>query len=314
MTSRDATDVSGQATGGIGYGPSSPLTVEIPCNSMALPHWRVPHEEFSMRQTPLILMATAVLAAGLTGCGATKDGASVSSSSSPSSTSARSLSGHITVFAAASLRESFTELGRQFETAHPGTKVTFSFAASSALATQIISGAPADVFASASQKNMHQVETAGDASKPKAFARNDMEIAVPPTNPGNVSSVGDLAKSTVKTALCQPQVPCGSVARKVFTNAKVKVKPVTLEPDVKSVLSKVELGEVDAGVVYVTDVQAAGDKVKGVEIPHDVNASTDYPIAALAKAANSATASAFVEFVLSAHGQNVLTAAGFQKP
>ena len=114
-----------------------------------------------------------------------------------------------------------------------------------------------------------------------------MEIATPPSNPGNVASVNDLAKSSVKTALCQPQVPCGSVAQQVFTNAKITVKPVTLEPDVKSVLTKVQLGEVDAGMVYVTDVKAAGDKVKGVEIPDDVNASTDYPIAALAKSGNA---------------------------
>jgi molybdate transport system substrate-binding protein len=118
----------------------------------------------------------------------------------------------------------------------------------------------------------------------------------------------------VKTALCQPQVPCGSTAEKVFTNAKVTVKPVTLEPDVKSVLSKVQLGEVDAGVVYVTDVLAAGDKVKGVEIPDDVNASTSYPIAALTRSANPATAAAFVQYVLSPAGANVLTAAGFHQP
>jgi molybdate transport system substrate-binding protein len=218
------------------------------------------------------------------------------------------------VFAAASLTESFTELGKQFETANPGTKVTFSFAASSALAEQINSGAPADVFASASQKNMDQVVSAGNASDPKVFAKNVMEIATPPSNPGKVTSVNDLAKSSVKTALCQPQVPCGSVAQQVFTNAKITVKPVTLEPDVKSVLSKVQLGEVDAGMVYVTDVKAAGDKVKGVEIPADVNASTNYPIASVTKSANAAVAKAFVDFVLSSSGESVLSAAGFQAP
>ncbi|MGY4766415.1 molybdate ABC transporter substrate-binding protein [Kribbella sp. CWNU-51] len=146
------------------------------------------------------------------------------------------------------------------------------------------------------------------------FAKNVMEIATPPANPANVASINDLAKSSVKTALCQPQVPCGSVAQAVFTNANVTVKPVTLEPDVKSVLTKVQLGEVDAGMVYVTDVKAAGDKVKGVQIPNDINASTDYPIAALTKSGNAALASAFVDFVLSPAGESVLSAAGFQAP
>jgi molybdate transport system substrate-binding protein len=182
------------------------------------------------------------------------------------------------------------------------------------LAEQINNGAPADVYASASTKNMTQVVDAGGASDPKVFAKNVMEIATPPDNPANVASVDDLAKASVKTALCQPQVPCGSVAQHVFTNAKITVKPVTLEPDVKSVLSKVQLGEVDAGMVYVTDVQAAGDKVKGVEIPDDVNASTDYPIAALSKSGSAAVASAFVDFVLSPDGDTVLEAAGFQSP
>jgi molybdate transport system substrate-binding protein len=141
-----------------------------------------------------------------------------------------------------------------------------------------------------------------------------MEIAVPPANPGRVTGVESLADAAVKTALCQPQVPCGSTAEKVFANAEVTVTPVTLEPDVKSVLSKVQLGEVDAGVVYVTDVLAAGDKVTGVEIPAGVNAATNYPIAALTRSANAATAAAFVEFVLSPEGAHVLTAAGFQQP
>ena len=204
--------------------------------------------------------------------------------------------------------------GKQFEAAHPGVKVTFSFGASSALATQIINGAPADVFASASPKNMQQVVTAGDASKPLTFANNVMEVAVPPANPAGVTSVSDLAKPSVKVALCQPQVPCGVTAAKVFSNAKITVKPVTLEPDVKSVLSKVELDAVDAGVVYVTDVQAAGSKVKGVVIPANLNASTAYPIAPISKSSNAATAQAFAAYVASPAGEAVLTAAGFEKP
>jgi molybdate transport system substrate-binding protein len=261
-----------------------------------------------MRRCAVTLLLVALVTLGLAGCGSNDGNGSSAGSSSPS------LSGDVTVFAAASLTESFTELGKQFEAAHPGTKVAFSFAASSALAEQIKSGAPADVFASASPKNMDQVVSAGAAAAAKVFANNVMEIATPPGNPGKVMSVDDLAKSSVKTALCQPQVPCGSVALQVFTNAKIRVKPVTLEPDVKSVLSKVQLGEVDAGVVYVTDVKAAGDKVKGVQISDDLNASTDYPIAALSKSGNAATASAFVDLVLSPAGESVLTAAGFKQP
>jgi molybdate transport system substrate-binding protein len=218
------------------------------------------------------------------------------------------------VFAAASLKEAFTTIGKQFEAAHPGVKVTFSFAASSALATQIINGAPADVFASASPKNMDQVVTAGDASNPVNFVKNVMEVAVPPSNPAHVASVDDLAKSSVKVALCQPQVPCGATAAKVFKNAKITVKPVTLQLDVKSVLTQVELGNVDAGVVYVTDVHAAGTKVLGVPIPASLEASTEYPIAPISKSGDPAAAKAFVDYVLSPAGQSVLTAAKFEKP
>jgi molybdate transport system substrate-binding protein len=262
----------------------------------------------------VVTLITGLVGVGLAGCGSggSDSGSTGTASTSQSASASPSLSGDLTVFAAASLKDSFTDLGKQFEAAHPGVKVTFSFAASSALAAQITSGAPADVFASASTKNMDQVAAA--ATAPKVFAKNVMEIAVPPSNPGKVTGPNSLASPSVKTALCQPQVPCGATAAKVFTNAKITVKPVTLEPDVKAVLSKVQLGEVDAGVVYVTDVLAAGAKVKGVEIPADVNASTNYPIAALTKSANAKAASAFVDYVLSPTGGSVLTAAGFQKP
>jgi molybdate transport system substrate-binding protein len=265
-----------------------------------------------MRRLSIALVA-AVVGLGLAGCGS-GSGSDATASATPTPTPTSTLTGDITVLAAASLTESFTTLGEQFEAAHPGVKVTFSFAASSALAQQVTDGAPADVFASASTKNMDDVVAAGGASDPTVFATNVMEIAVPPANPGKVTALADLANAAVKTALCQPQVPCGATAAKVFTNAGLTVTPVTLEPDVKSVLSKVQLGEVDAGVVYVTDVRAAGDKVRGVEIPDDVNASTDYPIAALTHAPNAEVAAAFVDYVLSADGAGVLAAAGFQKP
>jgi molybdate transport system substrate-binding protein len=266
-----------------------------------------------------VLTALAALAAAttlLTGCGSSSGG--TASSSAPSAAGAASspsgLSGNITVFAAASLTESFTKLGQQFQAAHPGTKVTFSFGASSTLATQIIQGAPADVFASASQKNMDQVVTAKAAATSTTFARNVAEIAVPPSDPAGIVTVADLAKPGVKVALCANTVPIGAVAEQVFTKAGVTVKPATIEADVKATLTKVELGEVDAGIVYVTDVRAAGSRVKGVPIPADLNGSTKYPIADLAASRNAALARAFVDYVLSADGSAVLTAAGFEKP
>ncbi len=258
---------------------------------------------------------SAVIAAGLAAVAVAGCSSSGSGSSSPSaSSSAASPTGTITVFAASSLMGTFTQLGQQFDAAHPGDTVKFSFGPSSGLATQITSGAPADVFASASPKNMDAVVTAGDAASPQDFAKNTMEVAVPPKNPANVTSLTDLAKSSVKVALCQPQVPCGKVAAEVFKNAGLKVKPVTLQPDVKSVLSQVELGSVDAGVVYVTDVMAAGAKVKGVTIPASDNASTLYPIATISNSKHKSIAQAFVAYVLSPAGQQVLTAAGFEKP
>jgi len=261
------------------------------------------------------LTVAALAAVTVAGCSSSPSSApSGSSTSSPAAASSALPAGTITVFAAASLKETFTQLGKQFETAHPGDTVKFSFGASSTLATQITSGAPADVFASASPKNMQTVVSAGDASNPQDFAKNTAEVAVPPSNPAKVTSVNDLAKSSVKVALCEPQVPCGVVAAEVFKNAGITVKPVTLQPDVKSVLTQVELGNVDAGVVYVTDVKAAGAKVTGVPIPASDNASTTYPIATISSSKNQSIAQAFVAYVLSPQGQAVLSAAGFQGP
>ena len=256
-----------------------------------------------------VLAATclATVALLLSACGSSDGGSAAGASSS-------GLSGQITVFAAASLTGSFTALGQKFEAAHPGTKVNFSFGPSSGLATQITSGSPADVFASASAKNMDAVVTAKAAATPTTFARNVMEIAVPPANPAKITALADLAKPGVKVALCAAEVPCGVGAHLVFANAKLTVTPVTEEVDVKATLTKVELGEVDAGIVYVTDVLAAGNKVKGIEIPADVNASTSYPISTLTASKNTGLAQAWVDYVLSADGAQALTDAGFQKP
>jgi molybdate transport system substrate-binding protein len=267
-----------------------------------------------MRRTTRSLPALAtvtVAAALLAGCGGSS-GTATSGGSSTSSASA--VKGTVNVFAASSLQEAFSTLGKQFEAAHPGSKIVFNFGPSSGLAEQITQGAPADVFASASAKNMDQVVSAGDAAASTPFVKNVMEIALPPDNPAKITSLNDLAKKGVKVALCQAVVPCGATAAMVFANAKITVAAVTQEVDVKSVLAKVQLDEVDAGVVYVTDVRAAGAKVAGLEIPADVNASTTYPIATLTKAPNKASAAAFTSYVLSPAGAAVLAAAGFQKP
>lgn len=253
--------------------------------------------------------SAAPAAAGSSAAGSASDG-----SASGAAGSGAAVSGSITVLAAASLTGSFTELGRRFEAAHPGTTVRFSFGASSTLAQQVIAGAPADVFASASTRNMTQVTDAGDASDPRVFAANEAEIAVAPGSASKVRSLSDLGAAGVTVALCQPQVPCGALAQQVLAKAGVAVHPVTQGLDVKSTLQYVASGEVDAAVVYVTDVRAAGSKVTGVAIPADRNASTDYPIATVAGSGNPALAEAFESWVLSADGRAVLSRAGFATP
>lgn len=257
-----------------------------------------------MRRTSIRVGGLLVAVVLLGGCAGPADSANGSSS----------VTGTITVFAAASLQESFTALGKRFEAAHRGSRVVFNFGASSGLAEQIRQGAPADVFASASTKSMDQVVSGGDASKPTPFARNKMQIAVPPGNPAGISTVADLSRKGVKVALCQAQVPCGSTALRVFDNANITVTPVTAEIDVKATLSKVKLGEVDAGIVYVTDIRGAGTSVQGIAIPDDINASTTYPIATVTGSRNKRTAQAFIGYVLSTDGAAALRAAGFDKP
>ncbi len=259
------------------------------------------------RVARLAVAASLVASLGaLAGCGGGDDDAG-SGSKGPS--------GKIVVLAASSLTESFTALGNAFEAEHPGTTVSFSFAASSELATQIEQGAPADVFASASLATMAQVSDARDtAGKPVTFVRNTLEIAVPAGNPAKVTGLADFAKKDLTIALCAPEVPCGAAADKVFAAAKVTPAPDTLEADVKATLAKVTLGEVDAALVYKTDVIAAGDKVEGIDFPEAASAVNDYPIAVLKDAGKPATAQAFVDLVMSAAGQKVLTEAGFQLP
>ncbi|MGW4871871.1 molybdate ABC transporter substrate-binding protein [Streptomyces chartreusis] len=272
----------------------------------------------SVRRTRRMLKVTGAGAAALlalSACSSSGSDSGKTSDSSESASASDKLSGEVTVFAAASLKESFTTLGKEFEKEHPGTKVTFSFGGSDALAASITGGAPADVFASASPKTMKIVTDAGDAAgTPATFVRNQLQIATLPGNPDKIASLKDLTKPDLKVVLCDKTVPCGAAAEKTIEAGKLKLTPVSYEEDVKSALNKVVLKEADAAVVYKTDVKAAGDKVEGVEFPESADAINDYPITVLKESQNSDAAKAFIALVQSAEGQKVLSEAGFLQP
>ncbi|GLU47544.1 molybdate ABC transporter substrate-binding protein [Nocardiopsis ansamitocini] len=221
----------------------------------------------------------------------------------------------LTVFAAASLTESFEQLATGFEQANPHVSVEFNFAGSSDLAAQIGEGAPADVFASANTATMDLVvDEAGVAGEPETFAQNVLEIAVPADNPAGIEGFDDLADDGVKVALCAEEVPCGAASDTVMTATGVRIEPVTREKDVKAALTKVQLGEVDAALVYRTDVIAAGGTVQGIGFPETEQAVNDYPIAVLADAPNAGPAADWVALVTSDEGASVLADAGFRTP
>lgn len=223
--------------------------------------------------------------------------------------------GQILVSAAASLTDAFADVEAAFETANPDTDVVLNLAGSSALREQILEGAPADVFASANQSNMDRVVDAGAAGgEPRVFARNRMQIAVPSGNPAGVTSLDDFADETLLIGLCAEAVPCGGFGREVLTNAGVDPAIDTNEPDVRSLLTKIELGELDAGITYVTDVVSTGGGVDGIDIPEDANVIAVYPIVVLAGAPNPTAAGAFVEFVLSTEGAAILQSFGLEAP
>jgi molybdate transport system substrate-binding protein len=245
-------------------------------------------------------------------------GCSSSSSSTPASGSTAAsakLSGKVVVFAATSLTDAFDKIGAQFEKANPGVTVTFNYNGSSSLATSITQGAPADVFASASPTNMKTVTDAGDATgTPQTFTSNTGEIMVESGDPLHIKSVKDLANPKVKVVVCAPEVPCGALAEDIFKNAGVTVKPVSEETNVGGVVTKVTLGEADAGVVYVTDVKANETKATGVPIPASQNDVTEYPIVEVKGAPNATAAKAFISYVLGPNGQQVLASFGFLPP
>lgn len=228
---------------------------------------------------------------------------------------APSSEGTINVFAAASLTAAFTEIGDAFMTEYPDAEVVFNFAASSELVAQITEGAPVDVFASADQNNMTKLtDAAANGSDPVLFATNLLEIIVGPGNPKGITGVADLANQDLIVVTCDPEVPCGKYANEIFANAGITVTPKSLEENVKAVVSKVTLGEADAGIVYVTDVVAAGADAAGVEIPADINVLAEYPIASTSEAANAEGAQMFIDFVLSEQGQKILDSYGFLAP
>ncbi len=255
-----------------------------------------------------LLSGAALAAAILTGCSAPAAPATPSASGP-------NLEGTVTVYAAASLTESFGQIADDFEAAHPGVTVVLNFGGSSALAESILAGAPVDVFASASSSTMSTVTDGGLSTEtPQTFAGNTLEIAVPIGNPGDITGLDDFADASRVIALCAPEVPCGAAAAKLFAAVEVVPAPDTLEQDVKAALTKVELGEVDAALVYATDVLAAGDSVEGIDVPEAADVVTSYPIVPLSDSPNPEAGAAFIEAVLSDDGQRVLADAGFIVP
>lgn len=263
-----------------------------------------------LRKPLAALLVAGAVAASLAAC--------ASGTTRPSTGSANpgsSMSGEITVFAAASLKTTFTQLAKDFEVQHPGTKVTLSFAGSSDLVTQITQGAPADIFASADTRNMTKLDDQGLVEGTATnFATNVLEIAVPPGNPASISSFADLAKPGVKVVTCASQVPCGAATEAVEKAAGTALQPVSEESSVTDVLGKVTSGEADAGLVYVTDVRSAGDKVKGIAFPESDKAVNTYPIATVGTSKNKELAAAFIANITSEAGKKVLRDAGFGTP
>ena len=227
----------------------------------------------------------------------------------------KQLSGSVTIFAAASLTESFSEIGEMFEADNSSADIVFNFGASSGLATQIAEQGGADVFASADRANMKKVADQNLIDgEPQVFARNQLEILVAPGNPEGIQALADLADPGIKVVLAASQVPVGRYAREALGKAGVSVDPVSEAVDVKGVVGPVTLGEADAGIVYATDVKAAGAKAAGVPIPEDQNVSAEYPIGLVEDGGNPQVAKAFIDFVLSEEGRRVLTAHGFLSP
>lgn len=269
------------------------------------------------RPRTLAALALSVAIALLAACGSpgTADSGAASETTAGGKTAA---SGTLTVFAAASLNTSFTQLGGEFEQQHPGVDVTLNFGGSSDLVAQLTAGAPGDVYASANEATMDKAVEAGIvAGTPTPFATNTLTIVTAPGNPKHITDLAGLAAAStagVNVVVCAPPVPCGAATQKVEEDAGVQLRPVSEEQSVTDVLGKVTSGQADAGLVYVTDAKGAGGRVEVVDFPEAKAAVNSYPIAALASARQPATAQRFVEFVAGPRGQEVLAAAGFSAP
>lgn len=220
----------------------------------------------------------------------------------------------VTVVAAASLTDALDQASAEYMTAHPNVEIVVSYGGSSALAEQIVSGAPADIFFAANEATMQTVVDAGLAVDPEVLLANTLQLVVPPGNPGDVDGLADLAEPALVVALCDPSVPCGSAAAQLLDLAGVTASVDTYEDDVRAALTKVALGEVDAALVYRTDVAAAGDAVEGIEIPEAAGVVNRYPVALLADAAHPAAAQQFIDFLRSDEGREVFERAGFVTP
>ena len=252
------------------------------------------------------LLAVGAAALVLAGCG----GAAPAETDSPESAAPEART--LTVFAAASLTDVFTELETRFEADNPGVDVVLNYGASSDLAQQLVNGGPADVFASASAATMKTVTDAGLVEgDPVVFAQNELQIVTAPGNPEGITGFADLARPDLQVVVCAPQVPCGAAVEKIETATGITLTPVSEEPDVRSTLGRVTTGNADAGLVYVTDVGSAGDAVEGIDFSEADQAVTDYPIGVLASAPQPELAQAFADLVTGADGQAVLTGAGF---
>lgn len=259
----------------------------------------------SVRRTVLPVIAASLLVPLLAACGA-EDGDGGPPAGGKTGTT------EITVLAAASLTGVFEAAGAAYEKEHPGTEVTFSFNGSQELASQVRQGVPADALVTADTKTMDGLEE--NTGDPVVIARNRLTIATAKGNPERIGGLKDLSRGGLKVVLAAPEVPVGRYSQKILDGAGVKVKPVSQEPNVRAVLSKVELGEADAGLVYVTDAAAAGDKVTTVAVPDAQNAVASYPAAVLDDSEHSGEASEFVRWLASPKAQKLLRDAGFQAP
>lgn len=239
--------------------------------------------------------------------------APVSDTPGPADAGGEGLAGTLTVFAAASLTDAMSDVAAAFEDTHPDVEVELNFGPSSGLREQILAGAPADVFASANAANMDQVVEAGIVVEPVVFARNRLAIAVPAGNPVGITGLADFANSELFLGLCAEEVPCGSFARAALAAAGIEPALDTNAADVRALLTQIATGDLDAGIVYRTDVAAADDDVEGIEIPTSDNIVARYLIAPLTDRDDPALAEAFVTFVLSDIGQAILTSFGFHE-